>query len=277
MKKFISPGGWFSLEYPSDWNEFENSEDTFLFYNPNHWNGNFRVSATMGRNVDYGKSCLNDELRENPTAVVSRIGKTGCVYSVETFQEGAAWFTTYFWMLDYGKICMECSFTTHKNGEKIFAEKIIQSIFVPKNKHYFNHEIIPIRILEVGEINAAFESVEKLVKKELSKDFTGIEKDLVKLQHLLDSANPKFQKKEVKENIALAFGTILVNEMDGMEWFTLIEDKRECPVLCFEQSNIIVDPFAFIINKVKNDGSCDLTAEYNRIRQEVDEFLNLQK
>lgn len=273
MKKFISPGGWFSLEYPSDWNEFENSEDTFLFYNPNLWNGNFRISATLGRNMEYGKACLNAELKENPTAVVSRIGKTGCVYSFETFQEGAAWYTSYFWMLDYGKICIECSFTTHKNGEKSIAEKIIQSIFVPKTKHFFAHEIIPIRILEVGEINAAFEAVEKMVKKELSKDFTGSEKDLVKLQHLLDSTNPKFQKAEIKEQIALAFGAILVNEMDGMDWNTLIEVDRECPVLCFENSSITIDPLSLIINKVKNSCTCDLTAEYNRIHQQVEEFL----
>ena len=277
MKKFISPGGWFSLEYPSDWNEFENSEDTFLFYNPDLWNGNFRISATLGRNTEYGKVCLNNELKENPTAVVSRIGKTGCVYSFETFQEGAAWYTSYFWMLDYGKICIECSFTTHKNGEKSIAEKIIQSIFVPKTKHFFKHEIIPIRILEVGEVNAAFEDVEKLVKKELSKDFTGTEKDIVKLQHLLDSPNPKYQKPEVKSNIALAFGTILVNEMDGMEWFTLIEADKECPVLCFEDSSITIDPLALINNKVKNNGSCDLTEEFNHIRQQVNDFLKSQK
>ena len=277
MKKFISPGGWFSLEYPSDWNEFENSEDTFLFYNPDLWNGNFRISATLGRNTEYGKVCLNNELKENPTAVVSRIGKIGCVYSFETFQEGAAWYTSYFWMLDYGKICIECSFTTHKNGEKSIAEKIIQSIFVPKTKHFFKHEIIPIRILEVGEVNAAFEDVEKLVKKELSKDFTGTEKDIVKLQHLLDSPNPKYQKPEVKSNIALAFGTILVNEMDGMEWFTLIEAEKECPVLCVEDSTITIDPLALIFNKVKNNGSCDLTEEFNHIRQQVNDFLKSQK
>ena len=38
--KFISPGGWFSLEYPGAWSEFEDSEGTVLFYNPNKWCGN---------------------------------------------------------------------------------------------------------------------------------------------------------------------------------------------------------------------------------------------
>lgn len=29
--KYISPGSWFSLEYPNDWREFEDEEDSFLF------------------------------------------------------------------------------------------------------------------------------------------------------------------------------------------------------------------------------------------------------
>ena len=43
--KYISPGGWFSLEYPATWSEFEDTEESFLFYNPNKWSGNFRISA----------------------------------------------------------------------------------------------------------------------------------------------------------------------------------------------------------------------------------------
>ena len=27
--KYISPGSWFSLEYPAGWNEFEDTEDSF--------------------------------------------------------------------------------------------------------------------------------------------------------------------------------------------------------------------------------------------------------
>ena len=38
--KYISPGGWFSLEYPMGWHEFEDTEESFLFYNPDRWTGN---------------------------------------------------------------------------------------------------------------------------------------------------------------------------------------------------------------------------------------------
>ena len=63
-KKFISPGAWFSMNYPSDWNEFEDGEGSFLFYNPDVWTGNFRISAFKG-NASYGKDAIRQELKEN--------------------------------------------------------------------------------------------------------------------------------------------------------------------------------------------------------------------
>ena len=35
--KYIAPGGWFSLEYPAGWREFEDTEESFLFYDPDKW------------------------------------------------------------------------------------------------------------------------------------------------------------------------------------------------------------------------------------------------
>ena len=45
MKKFISPGSWFAFSYPDTWFEFSEEPDCFLFYNPEKWDGNFRISA----------------------------------------------------------------------------------------------------------------------------------------------------------------------------------------------------------------------------------------
>ncbi len=67
-KKFISPGAWFSINYPSDWNEFEDGEGSFLFYNPDEWTGNFRISAFKGK-AGYGKEAIRLELKENDSAI----------------------------------------------------------------------------------------------------------------------------------------------------------------------------------------------------------------
>ena len=64
-KKFISPGAWFSMLYPADWNEFEDGEGSFLFYNPSEWTGNFRISAYKG-NTMYGREVTRQELKDNP-------------------------------------------------------------------------------------------------------------------------------------------------------------------------------------------------------------------
>ena len=85
-KKFISPGAWFSMTYPADWNEFEDGEGSFLFYNPNEWTGNFRISAFKG-NATYGKDSVKQELRENSSAIPVRIGRMECAYSKEMFEE----------------------------------------------------------------------------------------------------------------------------------------------------------------------------------------------
>ena len=73
-KKFISPGAWFSMNYPSDWNEFEDGEGSFLFYNPEVWTGNFRISAFKGK-AGYGKDVIRQELKENDSASLVKVGR----------------------------------------------------------------------------------------------------------------------------------------------------------------------------------------------------------
>ena len=112
-KKFISPGAWFTMVYPSDWNEFEDGEGSFLFYNPDTWTGNFRISAfkadaaTRGA-MDYGKEAVKQELKENPSASLVKIGKLACAYSKEMFQEEGAYYTTHLWITGKGKEAILC-------------------------------------------------------------------------------------------------------------------------------------------------------------------------
>lgn len=277
MKKYISPGGWFSLEYPTNWNEFEDEEDTFLFYDPNKWNGNFRISATKGKDSRYGDECVRSELKENPSAVITAIGKVQCAFSSESFRENGNVYTSYIWVMDYGTICIDCSFTTIKNGEKSIAEDIIHTIYVPKSQNGFHKELIPIRILEVGEINAAYGRAEKTIKKELKTDFTGEEDDIAKLQQIIDSEKFKPQQKEIWSDFALTFGSIMVNEMEGMEWKTFVDGSTECPVLQFMNSNLIINPVDHIYNKVKQNEQIDLIAEYEKIQNAAEKGTKLKK
>lgn len=102
MKKYISPGSCFSLEYPDNWCEFEDSEDCFLFYNPDKWTGNFRISAYRGNSSAYANECLEDELHQVRGAKKVKVGSWDCVYSSESFQENGVWYTTHIWVTGRG-------------------------------------------------------------------------------------------------------------------------------------------------------------------------------
>ena len=267
--KFISPGGWFSLECPAAWSEFEDTEESFLFYNPNKWGGNFRISAYKDAAKDYGRQCIAYELKNNPTSCAVKVGEWDCAYSAETFQEEGAWYTTHIWVTGKGDISFECSFTVAKGGERTPAEGIIRSLKVRTGKE--GKEIIPIRVLEIGEVNAAFEWASATIKKNLTKDFTSQEEDIVKLQALVDGGKIQSNQRTAWESIGLAFGSILENEMEGMTWVSVIDGHHEYAALQF--GDFLVNPAHWVWSKAKVKQSIDLKAEFARIKEEVEKRL----
>lgn len=272
--KYISPGGWFSLEYPKTWSEFEDTEESFLFYDPDKWSGNFRISAYKDQAKDYGKQCIDYELKNNPTSSLVKIGSWDCAYSAETFQEEGEWYTTHIWVTGKGNISFECSFTVTKGSDKTVAEKIIGSLEPREEGKAYPKEIIPVRILEIGEINAAFEWASTTIKKQLTKDFTSQESDIDKIQEMIESGRFQSQQRMAWENFGIAFGTILVNEMEGMEWVTVVENGKEYPALQFMNFGMLIDPVALIWEKVRKNLPCDLKAEYRRIKREAEAHLD---
>ena len=268
--KFISPGGWFSLEYPAAWSEFEDTEESFLFYNPNQWSGNFRISAYKDAAKDYGRQCIAYELKNNPTSCAVKVGEWDCAYSAETFQEEGAWYTTHIWVTGKDDISFECSYTVAKGGERTPAEGIIRSLIVRTGKE--GKEIIPIRVLEIGEVNAAFEWISTTIKKNLTKDFTSQEEDLEKLQKLVDGGKIQANQRTAWESLGLAFGTILENEMDGMTWVTVVDGSKEYAALQF--GDLLIDPASLVWNKIKAKQPLDLNAEFASIKSQVEDLLN---
>lgn len=272
--KYISPGGWFSLEYPDSWSEFEDSEGTFLFYNPNKWCGNFRISAFKDVSKDYGRQSIAYELKENPTSVVIKIGNWDCAYSTETFQEEGAWYTTHIWITGKDEFSFECSFTVAKGGERTPAETIIRSLKVRTTDDFRKQEIIPIRILEIGEINEAFDYVSTTIKKTQSKDFTSQESDIERLQKMIDTGKFSNDQRHVWESIGLTWGTILENEIDGMLWVTVIEGRKEYPALQFQNSSLLINPAAIIWEKAKQKAPISLKSEFELIKEKVEDIIN---
>lgn len=274
MKKYISPGAWFSLEYPDNWCEFEDSEDCFLFYNPDKWTGNFRISAYRSNSSAYANECLEDELHQVRGAKKVKVGSWDCAYSSESFQENGVWYTTHIWVTGRGEISVECSFTVAKGESPKAGEAIVASLKVRNASDKPVKEVIPVRILEINQINENYDWAVSTVKKQLTKDFTGTAADLENLQKVIDSGRFNPKQRQAWESFGTAFGVILVNEMDGMEWVTVIDGQKESPALRFRDSKVMVNPISLIWDKAKSGQPCDLKAEFERIKNEVEAVMD---
>jgi len=272
--KFISPGAWFSMIYPSNWNEFEDGEGSFLFYNPDRWTGNFRISAykadaKSSAAMTYGRQSVLDELKENSSASSIKIGDLECAYSKEMFQEEGKYYTTHLWITGINDVAFECSFTVLKGGDVKEAEEVIATLEVRQNGVKYPAEIIPIRLSEIYQVNEGYEWAVSTVKKLLKKDFQGVEDDLLKLQQVIDGGTIDKSQRDSWMAFGVTVCTILGNEIDGFEWKTLIDGNREVPVLQYKQAENLIDPMKLIWSKVKVGEHCNVVEVYKNVIEEI--------
>jgi len=230
-KKFISPAAWFSFSYPATWFELEDESDSFLFCNPDKWNGNFRISAFRGENEQYAKDSLLLEQKENPSCVHQTVGKWACLYSNESFEEEGVDYTSHYWLFGERDLLVECSFTVQSGDSFAVVEPIIASVVLRDFSQKVQKEIIPIRLQEIAFINESFNWVAENVKKYLSKDFEGSIADLQRLQQLIDKDYISMNQPQIVSFMAIAIGVILENEVDGVNWVTVVDGKNEYPSL----------------------------------------------
>ena len=268
-KKFISPGAWFSMIYPADWSEFEEGEGTFLFYNPDVWNGNFRISAYKEELVmNYGNQAIGNELKENQSAQKVTIGDLVCAYSKEMFEEDGEYYTTHWWITGIDNIAFQCSFTVRKGESAKPAESIIASLAIRYDGKKYPAEIIPVRLSEIFLINESYEWIVNTVKQEWSQPFQGTEDDLSKLQQIVDSGLIGKKKKDEWMAVGIALCVILANEVEGLQWMTLVDGNREAPILVYNDH--VIDPMKLVWSKIKAGEPCNIEASYK-------EALNFDK
>lgn len=260
-KRFIAPGTWFSMDYPADWNEFEDTAEAFLFYNPDEWTGNFRISAYRG-NATYGHDSVMQELCENSSARGVNVGGYECAYSQEMFMEEGRYYVSHIWVVGMDDIAFECTFTTERGKTVDEAQQVIASLQVRRLGVKYPAELIPVRISEIYQIDQAYEWVEKTVKEFLKKDFQGTEDDLQAMQELVDKSVITSKKKEHWLAMGIVLCVILANEVDGLEWRTLIDGNREAPVLLNLSAGTWVDPMKLLWSRVKVGNEVNVKEAY---------------
>ena len=88
----------------------------------------------------------------------------------------------------------------------------------------------------------------------------------------MDGGKIQANQRAAWENIGLAFGTILENQMDGMAWVTVIDGRFEYPALQF--GDLVINPATLVWNKIKQKQPCNLKAEFDAIKKQVEERMN---
>lgn len=256
-KRFIAPGGWFAMNYPIAWSEFEDGEGSFLFYNPDVWDGNFRISAFRG-NSAYAEANLQNELRERPSAQLVRVGEWRCAYSVEEFEEENVAYTTHCWVTGADDLAIECSFTVQHGASFQQAQEVIASLQIRDLRQKYPAEVIPVRLWEIWQIDEAYASIEHEVKSRFAVDFQGAEEDLPQLQRLIDEAGWSRKKRDPWIAVGIVLCVMLSNECDGYEWRTLVDGNREAPVLQRMADGEVIDPMKLVWSRVKASEAVNL-------------------
>lgn len=249
------------MNYPAEWCEFEDSEGTFLFYNPESWNGNFRISAFRGPS-DYGKKSVRGELAENDSARVVRVGQYDAAYSCEMFEENGQYYTTHLWVVDGGDVAFDCSFTVPRGASPASGEAVVSSLQVRRPGVKYPAEVIPVRLSEVYQINEAYEWTSRFVKDKLKKELTGTEEDIELMQQLVAEGLLAHAKREAWMSLGIVLCVILANETGEWEWRTLIDGNREAPLLLNETTGRTVDPMKLAWSKVRAGEPVDFVQQY---------------
>ena len=78
------------------------------------------------------------------------------------------WYTTHIWVTGRGEISVECSLTEAKGESPKAGEAIIASLKVRNASDKPVKEVIPVRILEINQINENFDCAVSTVNKQLT-------------------------------------------------------------------------------------------------------------
>lgn len=233
MKKFISPGSWFAFDYPEEWFEFSEEPDCFLFYNPEKWDGNFRISAYRDASSAFGDSMMRQALKV-PGTKLAKVGRWETAYSAEQFTEQLMEYVTHRWTIGCGQTCVECSFTASADAHLGLPNALIASLEILQPRDSFRNQYIPVRVSEVDLIESCYATVEELGMKLFKERFRDMDYNVRLLQKI--ALRPELIKQlgsDAGAVMGVTLCTLLTECIEGLEWNTFVNGKVEAPVLMY--------------------------------------------
>lgn len=273
MKKFISPGSWFAFSYPDAWFEFSEEHDCFLFYNPERWDGNFRISAYRDASPSFGDAMMRQALKV-PGARPARVACRDTIYSSESFTEQLVEYTTHRWTIGCGQTCVECSFTEEADGEALgVANGIIASLEILQPHQTFHNQYISVRVSEVDLIESCYATVEELGMKLYKERFRDLDYNVRLLQKL--AARPELTKQlgsDAGAVMGIVLCALLAESIEGLEWGTFINGKVEAPVLMYGDV-CVARPMLLFGKQGEMLAEADMADLINNVRARIEEAV----
>lgn len=270
MKKFISPGSWFAFSYPDAWFEFSEEPDCFLFYNPEKWDGNFRISAYRDASKSFGDTMMQQALKVSG-ARMANVGRWETIYSAETFTEQLVEYVTHRWTIGYGQTCVECSFTAQLTEKMDTVNALIASLEIQQPRDTFHNQFIPIRVSEVELIESCYATVEELGMKLFKERFRDFDYNVRLLQKIVSRAELINQLgPDAGAVIGIVLCALLSESVEGLEWNTYVNGKVEAPVLMY--GNVCVArPMLLFGKQSELLAEAELTTVIEGIRARIEE------
>lgn len=133
QKHFESSKGWFELDYPGHWTQFNEEDGTYLFMDSDDWKGNLRITAMRIENDNEPgriKRNLREELEQRRGSTMITLGKMDAVYWTKEVEEEGDSLLVYHWTTGDNGTLLICSFVTDKNkiGQKEVREELQHAI-----------------------------------------------------------------------------------------------------------------------------------------------------
>ena len=270
MKKFISPGSWFAFAYPEEWFEFSEEADCFLFYNPEKWGGNFRISAYRDASSSFGDMMMRQALKI-PSAKLSKVGHWETIYSTESFTEQLVEYVTHRWTIGYGQTCVECSFTVTTGEHLGLVNAVIASLEILQPRETFHNQYIPVRVSEVDLIESCYATIEELGMKIYKERFRDFDYNVCLLQKL--AQRPELTKQlgaDAGAVMGVVLCALLTESIEGLEWNTFVSGKVEAPVLMYG-SACVARPMLLFGKQGELLPEVELTDVVGEIRERIEE------
>jgi Domain of unknown function (DUF3805) len=129
QQHFKSLNGWFELDYPGHWTQFDEEDGTYLFMDNEDWKGNLRITAMRVENDNEPgriKRNLREQLEEKRGSKMISLGDMDAVYwTKEVEQDGDSLFV-YNWTTGDNGTLLICSFVVDKH--KIDQEDVREEL-----------------------------------------------------------------------------------------------------------------------------------------------------